>query len=206
MRLVMKEKTLLLSGGIDSTLIAINERPSRCLFIDYGQNSAAGELRAARAISKSLGIPFDSFSVDLTSIGAGRLVDKTQADSLWPFRNQALITFAAMAFPKTNVIFLGVRTDDVYPDCTLKFIESMNLLLRMQNAALSVSAPLLEIDFEVALENVSNPSIFNLTLSCHTGNHPCGDCPGCEKAANFRYRLRNSGQPAGHYRRHRLKS
>ena len=48
---------LLLSGGMDSTALAAWKRPSACVTVDYGQQAAAAELKAATLVGELLGLP-----------------------------------------------------------------------------------------------------------------------------------------------------
>ena len=94
-------RVLLFSGGIDSTCIAWLERPDRLAFVDYGQIPAKGELRACRSIADALDLPLDVHTADLRSFGGGLMAGgaaEGAAPEFWPFRNQMLITLAAMYY------------------------------------------------------------------------------------------------------------
>ena len=103
-------KALLFSGGIDSSAILYWKRPNISFYIDYGQRNSKGELRAVKIISKELKIPFEIISVNCSKLGKGILSgDKTSPQEVlsewWPYRNQLLITLAAM-----KGIQLGIKT------------------------------------------------------------------------------------------------
>ncbi|MDP1807908.1 MAG: 7-cyano-7-deazaguanine synthase, partial [Acidimicrobiales bacterium] len=88
---------LLLSGGMDSAAIAAWRRPARCVFIDYGQRPAAGEERAAGAVTDALGLALTVVHADCSAVGAGALAARPPAAhspsaEWWPFRNQLLVT------------------------------------------------------------------------------------------------------------------
>src|SRR3954469_1749497 len=92
---------LLLSGGMDSYALAFLNKPDIALNINYGQKSAIAELQASKLLAERLHIPLLELSIDLSSIGSGDLTDNAPihhapASDWWPFRNQALITLAAM--------------------------------------------------------------------------------------------------------------
>src|SRR3954447_9278283 len=92
---------LLLSGGIDSLAVASLCRPSRTLFIDYGQRPALAEGRAAAMLAQRLGLPHEHIVLGLDAIGGGLLSDDVPAPGSpspewWPYRNQLLVTAAAV--------------------------------------------------------------------------------------------------------------
>jgi 7-cyano-7-deazaguanine synthase len=100
---IARDKTdavLLLSGGLDSTALAALARPALCLAVDYGQRSAAGELRAAAAVSRALSLHLSTLTLDLRGLGGGLLKDEdalpgAPSPEWWPYRNQILVTAAA---------------------------------------------------------------------------------------------------------------
>ena len=65
-----------MSGGLDSTAVAVLYRPDRMLFINYGQRPMAGERRAARAVAAATQTPLDEIELDLSSFGTGLLAGK----------------------------------------------------------------------------------------------------------------------------------
>ena len=100
-------KVLLLSGGIKSTCLAKTWKPDVCLTIDYGQIPAAGEIRAAKNVAKFFGLPHRLLDINAASLGSGQMAGKPKIKQatipeLWPFRNQFLVTLAAMKFVGTK--------------------------------------------------------------------------------------------------------
>ncbi|WP_312895871.1 7-cyano-7-deazaguanine synthase [Rhizobium laguerreae] len=96
-------RLLLFSGGLDSTALAWSQRPNLCLTIDYGQMPAQGEIRAASGLSGLMGLRHEVLTVDLAHLGSGSLAGSEtatvgSAPEWWPYRNQMLITLAAMKF------------------------------------------------------------------------------------------------------------
>jgi 7-cyano-7-deazaguanine synthase len=96
-------KLLLLSGGLDSSALAVWKRPDVALTVDYGQRPAKGEIAAASAIADEFGIAHEIVKIDLSSLGIGALAGKcaseiARAPEWWPYRNQMLITIAGMRF------------------------------------------------------------------------------------------------------------
>jgi 7-cyano-7-deazaguanine synthase len=183
-------KVLLLSGGLDSTSIASWLKPERCLGINYGQKSAAAELRAGAAIAGDLGLAFEHVTVDASAIGGG-LMSGSQGFSdgspeWWPYRNQLLVTVAA-AWAVTRghdeVLVGTVAGDgDRHADGRPHFYDLMNELLRFQEGHLSVSAPAIGLTATelIDVSGVSDRAL-GWTHSCHVSNIPCNRCPGCVK-------------------------
>jgi 7-cyano-7-deazaguanine synthase len=181
-------RLLLFSGGIDSTAIASMERPDLLFFVDYGQLAAAGELRAARAISAVLEVPLDVHCADLSSFGAGAMVGgkvvSPTAPEFWPFRNQMLVTLAVMAHADREPLEILIGTvagDQVHPDGTQAFVTSMNTLLESQGDY-RLRAPAIGLSAEGLMARARLPrEILGWTFSCHTGEWACGQCRGCSK-------------------------
>lgn len=181
-------RALLFSGGIDSTSLAWIERPDELVFVDYGQVAAAGEERAARSIAAAIGIPLEILRADLAPFGAGTMSGRAtiapEAPEFWPFRNQMLVTLAAMAYGSRAPVELLIGTvsgDLIHPDGTAAFVDAMNRVLRTQGA-FSLSAPALGIDAQELLARADLPTcVLGWTFSCHTGEWACGRCRGCWK-------------------------
>lgn len=189
-------KVLLFSGGIDSSCLAWMERPHRLAFIDYGQIPAKGELRACRAIADELGLPLDVHVTDLRAFGGGSMaghVGSTDAPpEFWPFRNQMLITVAAMVYAPegaTELMVGTVRSDRQHPDGRARFLRAMSGVLRSQSS-MSLRAPAAnEQTLALAKRSGVPAEILGWTFSCHTGEWACGQCRGCQKHAEVKRKL-----------------
>lgn len=181
-------RALLFSGGIDSTALAWCLKPEKLLFVDYGQVAAQGELRAASSIAKVLRLDLDVRSISMRQFGQGSMVGDAISKSVpeyWPYRNQALVTFAAMAYadlPIQTVIIGTVSGDgNRHADGRVQFIEAMNRLLDVQGGP-RLEAPAIETTSEKLVEDSKVPmSVLGWTFSCHTGEWACGTCAGCLK-------------------------
>lgn len=181
-------KVLLFSGGIDSTAVAWMERPDALLFIDYGQIAAAGEGRAARAIAESMALPLTLREAPLSGYGRGTMAGRDPVEGAtpeyWPFRNQMLLTLAAMTHASTQPLELLIGTvagDAVQPDGGADFITAANAILAAQGRY-SVRAPGIGMDTVTLVAHSGLPSeILGWTFSCHTGEWACGRCRGCGK-------------------------
>jgi 7-cyano-7-deazaguanine synthase len=184
------KNALLLSGGMDSIAVAFWKRPDLAFTVDYGQLSAEGEIQAAEAVSKSLGIPHEIISVDCHHLGSGDLsgrspISLAPTTDWWPFRNQLLITLVAMRAVSLEVdmlLFGSVKTDVIHIDGRAEFFKQMNALLSLQEGGLRVTAPAIHLT-TVELIRVSRvpPSLWAWAHSCHVSNFACGGCGGCYK-------------------------
>lgn len=182
-------RALLFSGGLDSTALAWTLRPERLLFVDYGQRPAKGEERACRSIASELGARLDVRRVDLTSFGNGTMSPggvtlSSEAPEFWPYRNQMLVTLAAMAYaaePLEEILIGTVVTDAAHPDGRPAFLHAIDAVVRVQSGV-RVVAPAADITSEELLGKASVPrSLLGWTFSCHTGEWACGACRGCGK-------------------------
>lgn len=196
-------KVLLFSGGIDSTALAWGLRPEKLLFIDYGQVAARGELRAASAIANELGADLDVRTVPMQSLGGGTMVGReplnVSAPEFWPYRNQALITFAAMAYAGQvlDTIIIGTVKGDGnrHLDGSAKFIKAMDTVLSVQNGP-RLEAPAINLTTESLVEQLGLPrSVLGWTFSCHTGEWACGSCAGCLKHEDVKNHIESKGEP-----------
>lgn len=181
---------VLLSGGMDSIALAYRQRPGLAIHLDYGQRPAEAELTAARVIAHRLGIELVEVSADLRTLGSGDLhgtpaLSVAPVSEWWPFRNQALVTLAAMSLISRGVEVLGLGTvasDRIHRDGSADFVNGVSDLLAMQEGGMSVDAPFISLSSVEAIREASVPvSLLAWAHSCHTANVACGRCRGCAK-------------------------
>lgn len=181
---------VLLSGGIDSTCVAALNSSAHCLTIDYGQISAEGEIRAARAVTTALGLEHEVLRADCSAMGSGLLAGREPAAEApstewWPFRNQLLATLgAAVALRKrcARVLIGSVNSDGFHADGTRKFYEQLDALLQAQEGGISIQAPAIALStVELVRASGTASALLGWTFSCHASSLPCGQCPGCNK-------------------------
>lgn len=181
---------LLLSGGMDSIALAWWLRPTLSFTIDYGQQPAAAEIRASEAVADSLGIAHEVIRADLSSLGSGDLAGSQPLEiapvrEWWPYRNQMLITLAAMRGISLGVsrLLIGtVKSDSAHLDGTISFISSINHLMQQQEGQISIEAPAINLSACDLLRISGVPmEILAWAHSCHTANEACGFCRGCRK-------------------------
>ncbi|MBA4175324.1 MAG: 7-cyano-7-deazaguanine synthase [Leptothrix sp. (in: Bacteria)] len=181
---------LLLSGGMDSLCIAWWKRPDVAITIDYGQLPAAAEIAASSAICQQLGIEHHILRIDCRSLGSGDMAGAeasvhAPAADWWPYRNQLLITLAAMKSIALGVnhLWIGtVKSDGSHRDGTPTFVAAISNVLALQEGGLRVEAPAIEMTTaELARESGVPAGALAWAHSCHKADVACGDCRGCNK-------------------------
>lgn len=181
---------LLLSGGMDSTALAVLAQPEVAYTVDYGQLSARGEVRAAAAVCAALGLNHEVICIDCRTIGSGDLagtpaIELAPVPEWWPFRNQLLITVAAARAVARGVdrILIGtVASDASHLDGTPQFIEAMRAVLRVQEGAIVLEAPAVSLtSAELIRRSGASRALLAWAHSCHRGEYACGVCRGCRK-------------------------
>ncbi len=181
-------KVLLFSGGIDSTALAWMRRPDVLMRLDYGQKAADGEARASRIIAEELGLPLDERRIDLSAFGRGAMAGRAPVGNLppenWPYRNQMLVTLAAMAYADAEVseIVVGtVVTDRVHPDGRPAFMMAIDAVVRSQSGPRILTPASGMSSLELVRASGVPRGLLGWTFSCHTGPWACGRCRGCVK-------------------------
>jgi 7-cyano-7-deazaguanine synthase len=181
---------ILLSGGMDSACIAWWRRPEVGITLDYGQKPAMAEVRAAAAICAELGMEHLVLRADLAALGSGDMAGRPKlaeapVPEWWPFRNQMLVTLAAMLgiSKGVNRLLIGcLATDGRHADGRVSFVEAMDAVLAMQEGGMRLEAPAIAMT-AVNLVRASGapPEFLAWAHSCHVADHACGMCRGCQK-------------------------
>lgn len=197
----LNKKAILLSGGMDSIALAYWKHPDIAITIDYGQKTAEAEIKSATAVAKILNIEHHIISINGSFLGSGSLSDNAslpEAPSFewWPYRNQLIVTIAAMEAIKLGVeeIMVGtVKSDSAYKDGTEEFYEQLNTLMALQEGGIKITVPAIKMSTE-ELVRVSNLPIKLLLWahSCNTSNTPCGRCQSCMKYREVKASLKIS--------------
>lgn len=183
----------MLSGGVDSSALASIHKPDIAITVNYGQKPFAGELRAARVISRILGIELIQINANCEALGSGDLAGSSPVDiapipEWWPFRNQLIATIAASWCVSNGISKLqlgSIRGDSQHKDGTKEFYEKLCSLTMMQEGNLRVECPGIDLTCEeVVKKSGKGLEYFSWTHSCHKGEWACGWCRGCTKRAN----------------------
>lgn len=181
---------LLLSGGMDSVALAYWLRPRHAITIDYGQKPAPAELRAAAAVVNELGIEHHVIAANLSGLGSGDMAGSqalavAPVPEWWPYRNQMLVTLAAMKALPLGVgeLLIGcLKTDASHADGSQKFVSSLSDLLCLQEGGMRLRAPAIEMTASELIRASGVPmEILSWAHSCHVGEYACGLCRGCHK-------------------------
>lgn len=183
-------RAVLLSGGMDSIALAWWIRPEVTLTVDYGHLSAAGEIRAARAVSEAIGAVHEVIRVDCSTLGSGDLAGRAALDvapipEWWPYRNQLLVTIAGMraiSMGINTLMFGAVASDCQHRDGTPEFFAMADKIMGLQEGSIRVEAPAIQMTSAALVRHAGVPrSVLAWAHSCHTGPFACGVCRGCSK-------------------------
>ena len=199
-----KQALLLLSGGIDSaTLLAKLKSEGyqiTALSFHYGQKHSV-ELNYAKELANKyevkehliLDIPNESFSgsalvnktINPTKFNDYKNLPTEEVNSYVPFRNIIFLSFALSIAESRNIheIFIAVNKEDAinYWDCSVEFIEKMNIISKM-NTSISIESPFINLSKkEVVLLGKNLGVDFNQTVSCYQpiDGVECGSCLSC---------------------------
>jgi len=184
------KRAILLSGGLDSMALAYWKRPDLALTIDYGQVAAESEIEASRAFCKFLEIPHEVLRIDCRSFGSGEMSQSTEHPlapfpDWWPYRNQLLVTLAAIRLIHIGVgeILIGTVKDDVsFGDGRKPFLRALDRVLACQEGRMRLSAPARSLRPLDLIRRSRIPlGLLALAHSCNSGALPCGKCRSCEK-------------------------
>ena len=187
---MIEKCALLLSGGMDSLCIAWWKQPDVAITIDYGQLPASAEIAASAAICDRLSIEHHIVQVDCRALGSGDMAGTAantyaSATDWWPYRNQLLITVAAMKAIGLGVsrLLIGtVRSDNLHCDGTPDFIALVSDLMARQEGNLVVEAPAITMmSGDLVRKSGVPPEVLAWSHSCHKADVPCGECRGCNK-------------------------
>lgn len=188
---------------MDSLSIAWWKRPQLAITIDYGQKAAEAEMQASAAVCAQLGITHHMLAIDCSSLGSGDMAGcqpnaAAPASDWWPYRNQMLVTFAAMkaiALGATTLYIGTVRSDESHRDGTADFIRILDNLLRYQEGGLRLEAPAIGMTTQQLVESAKVPAnVLGWAHSCHKANLPCGNCRGCNKYNQAMFDLGYAGK------------
>jgi 7-cyano-7-deazaguanine synthase len=171
-------RTVLLSGGVDSTtLLALcaqqDPQGIDALFVDYGQAAADPERAAARAAATTYRATLRELSADIGPVGDGEIQG----------RNALLVHLAlATAGSQPGSILLGIHAGTGYRDCSPAFVQAMQISLDAhRDGALQLTTPFVEWSKAEVYAYARDLGVaFEATYSCESGTvPPCGRCPSC---------------------------
>lgn len=196
-----KHVVLLLSGGVDSTVLAAlaiqQRRELTALFIDYGQPAAEPEALAAQAF---LAPPwpdrrrstFERARFVRRSLNLGDAVrpmlepPRARGPRVVPGRNLAMLAVARSLAETEGAgeVWYGATAEDAanYPDCRPTFVAALNAI-----PGPVIVAPLLTFTRTDVLRLADELGVnVGRTWSCYAplntlGFIPCGECDSCRQ-------------------------
>ncbi len=192
-------RALLLSGGMDSSALAFLASPNLAIAINYGQLGAEAELESAERIAVHVGVRLEVVRLDARLLGGGVMAAQAPlADApcpeWWPYRNQFLITIAAMrGYPLgvRELMFGAVVSDgEAHADGRTEFFERLSGVTALQEGGMVLSTPAIAMTTTELVRRSGIPiDLLVATHSCHTGDRACGQCRGCWKREKVLYEL-----------------
>jgi len=201
----MKKALCIMSGGMDSTLVAYIMRSRGyeivALHFNYGQRTVTKELSCFREICEDLGVS-EKYEIDLDffkTIGASALTDHTLTVptggiepgvpiTYVPFRNGIFLSIATAIAEKEgcSAIAIGVVEEDSsgYPDCRESFIDAFTKAANLgtkESTNLSIEMPLVRLQkSQIVQEAIKLEAPLHLTWSCYQNEEKgCGVCDSC---------------------------
>lgn len=193
-----KRVVLLLSGGIDSTVLLywLVEKGYEIfpLIINYGQVTFGSEYRHSTNILNGLDIN-NLFSIDISQVsrvGMGSLVGEYPNDvtsqnewhstEFFPNRNLILLTLATSYAYKMGVsnIAIGV-VGKSYKDTSLDFLNSLMKCLEASLMPVNIIAPFADREREEVIKSAVRLGVpLKMTFSCNAlNNRHCYLCNSC---------------------------
>lgn len=185
----------LVSGGLDSTLMAIitNEEgiAQQPLFIDYGHRSRERELATCLAMLHKYQLPAPQIAQlpgygGLLSSGLTDPGKRIFEDAFLPCRNLMFLTVgAAYAYQcGADAVSIGLLNEknSLFPDQTKAFLEEAEMLLAHSlGRKISILAPLM-LFTKADVVHIAKEKGIDGTYSCHAGTEiPCGTCVACRE-------------------------
>lgn len=202
--------TVLLSGGLDSTVLAAKLLDDghlvAALSVDYGQRHRR-ELAAARLVAQSLGVahhvvdltgvagvmdPQSSALLGAATVPHGHYAADNMAATVVPGRNLVMIAAAAAVASSRGdeAVAIAAHAGDhpIYPDCRSEFLDAAQAAVALGCPGLDVLYPFAnasKADIVATGDDLGAP--MELTWSCYEGGElHCGRCGTCvERAEAF---------------------
>jgi len=198
-----KKVILLLSGGIDSTVLLAHGLTSGCemycLSVWYGSKQNRVEYEVVKNLARLYNFVWKQVHLELPCFNVAMLEQSTEditigISSVVPMRNTLLLSLgAAWAYEIiAQNIWLGANKDDEYeyPDCRPIYLTAYNEMLKYAmgwDHAPKVEMPLIEKTKKEIVQYGQTLGIdFAKTWTCYqpSGTNvapkPCNTCPACQ--------------------------
>jgi 7-cyano-7-deazaguanine synthase len=196
----MKDKIIILSGGMDSVTLLHKEKNNIKMAISfyYGQKHNK-ELNYALLNCSILNIPWHRIDISNISnllksnlletgesIPEGHYEDESMKKTVVPFRNGIMLAIACGIAESNNCkkVLIANHAGDhaIYPDCRKVFIDSMNEAMGYGTYKhINIEAPFTGITKrDIALIGKKLKINYKNTWTCYKGkNLHCGKCGSC---------------------------
>jgi 7-cyano-7-deazaguanine synthase len=185
----------LVSGGLDSTLLAVLTAESNVqqfpLFLNYGQIFYKREYEACISALKKFGLP-PPRRMNLAGFGHAipcGLTSKRKhvvEDAFLPNRNLLfLLCGTAYAYSTgAHAVAIGLLNEEthLFPDQTQDFLSSAeNVLSKSMGRGIEIVAPLMRFS-KADIVALAKEKGIKSWYSCHSGTkRPCGHCISCRE-------------------------
>jgi 7-cyano-7-deazaguanine synthase len=189
---------VLVSGGLDSTLLALLTREEEIaqfpLFVNYGQLCAAQEWKTCQGTFSRLSLPEPRY-LDVSGFGhliSSGLTDQAKSineDAFLPGRNLLFLLYGASYAYQTNSsgVAIGLLSEEasIFPDQKRSFLLSAEGAIESAlGRKIRVVAPLIGFTKRQVIE-LAKARHLTGTYSCHAGGAlPCGRCVSCVEFQN----------------------
>jgi 7-cyano-7-deazaguanine synthase len=195
----MHDIVVLLSGGLDSTVLAASAlkvgRLRACICFRYGQPHMEAEMLAARKWCSDHGVARVVVDVPLPGGSAMHTGVGTPGPRVMPGRNLVLIAHAVQYAAAVGAaeVHIGACADDhaAYPDCRPDFVEAAGVVARTYGV--EVCAPYLHLRKSDIVGIAHGLGVdIGATWSCYEprsvgmGFEPCERCNACVLRASAR--------------------
>lgn len=197
----MKDKVIILSGGMDSVTMLYDYREQIALAItfDYGSNHAKKEIHFAKYHCRKLGVEhiiiplsfIKKYFVSSLLSGAeeipdGHYADENMKSTVVPFRNGIMLSVACGITESRGLKYVMIANHGgdhaIYPDCREAFIKAMTKAMEAGTyEGVKIYAPYTNITKgEVAVRGKELGIDYSKTWSCYKGGEiHCGTCGTC---------------------------
>lgn len=196
----MKNKLIIVSGGMDSITLLYKERMNikQAISFYYGQKHTK-ELQYAQLNCDELGIPWEL--IDLSIVGSylksnllqsggaipeGHYEDESMKQTVVPFRNGIMLSIACGIAESHDCssILIGAHAGDhaIYPDCRSTFLAAMSAATHFGTYnRIEIEPPFLNMDKrEIGLIGQALGVDYSKTWTCYKGKEKhCGKCGAC---------------------------
>ena len=177
-----KTDVVLVSGGLDSTIVALQNPAAMAVFVNYGHPYISAEWRALQTV-------FRDRNILSVKVGPGIPTPADRPDFV-PARNLLLTTIAAQhAQGPCRVLLSGVKDDNVCDNTQEAHRAMSTILTQMCGYDVEVVSPCAHLTKaeNAMLFVASNPGdVLLKTLSCYQptiADQPCQDCGACSRWA-----------------------